>query len=103
MFFLAQEGGLGRGVHFDDFANASLWVILIISLVALAFAAYLRREVLAASEGTEQMKSIARANIRCMSVRSPRADPSSSAGRMIHPPVRCAERRGSCRTARTSS
>jgi K(+)-stimulated pyrophosphate-energized sodium pump len=61
MFFLAQEGGLGRGVIFNDFANASLWIILVIAVAALVFAAYLRREVLAAPEGTEQMKKIARA------------------------------------------
>src|SRR5262245_21477233 len=61
MFVLAQEGSLGGGVSFDTFADASLWIILIISLVALVFAAYLRREVLAAPEGTEKMKSLARA------------------------------------------
>src|SRR5947199_2687285 len=61
MFFLAQEGGLGRGVIFNDFANASLWIILVSAVAALVFAAYLRREVLAAPEGTEQMKRIARA------------------------------------------
>src|SRR5947199_6619087 len=61
MFFLAQEGGLGRGVIFNDFANASLWIILVSAVAALVFAAYLRREVLAAPEGTEKMKSIARA------------------------------------------
>src|SRR5262245_31659652 len=61
MFVLAQEGSLGGGVSFDTFADASLWIILAISFVALGFAAYLRREVLAAPEGTEKMKSIARA------------------------------------------
>jgi len=61
MFLLAQEGGLGHGVFFDSFANASLWIILAVALAALGFAAYLRREVLAAPEGTEQMKKIARA------------------------------------------
>jgi K(+)-stimulated pyrophosphate-energized sodium pump len=60
MFFLAQESGLGRGVTFDPFAKGSLWVILAVALVALAFAAYLRREVLAAPEGTEKMRMIAR-------------------------------------------
>jgi K(+)-stimulated pyrophosphate-energized sodium pump len=61
MFFLAQESGLGRGVTFNSFANGSLWIILAIALSALVFAAYLRREVLAAPEGTDQMKRIARA------------------------------------------
>jgi K(+)-stimulated pyrophosphate-energized sodium pump len=61
MFFLAQESGLGSHVTFKSFEEASLWVIFAISLVALAFAWYLRREVLSAPEGTEKMKSIARA------------------------------------------
>jgi K(+)-stimulated pyrophosphate-energized sodium pump len=61
MGLLAQEGGLGGGVTFKSFEDASLWVIFVISLLALAFAGYLRREVLAAPEGTEKMKSIARA------------------------------------------
>jgi K(+)-stimulated pyrophosphate-energized sodium pump len=60
MPFLAQEGG---AIHaeFKSFTNASLWAILGIALVALVFAAYLRREVLEAPEGTEKMKEIARA------------------------------------------
>src|SRR5881296_14365 len=61
MSFLAQEGGLGSQVIFKSFENTSLWVIFAISLVALLFAGYLRREVLAAPEGTEKMKTIARA------------------------------------------
>src|SRR5437899_2088516 len=61
MFFLAQESGLGRGVSFNSFATTSLWIILVIALAALVFAAYLRREVLAAPEGTDQMKRIAKA------------------------------------------
>src|SRR2546426_5466006 len=61
MFFLAQEGGPGRGVTFARSANASLGILLVIALGALVFAAYLRREVLAAPEGPEQMKKIARA------------------------------------------
>src|SRR5439155_13907972 len=57
---LAQEGG---AIHaqFKTFANASLWIILGIALLALVFAVYLRREVLAAPEGTDKMKEIARA------------------------------------------
>jgi K(+)-stimulated pyrophosphate-energized sodium pump len=60
MSVLAQEGGSISAV-FKSFENTSLWVILAVSLVALVFAAYLRREVLAAPEGTEKMKEIARA------------------------------------------
>src|SRR5919197_656000 len=60
MSFLAQEGGSITAI-FRSFEDNALWVILVVSLVALAFAAYLRREVLAASEGTEKMKEIARA------------------------------------------
>jgi K(+)-stimulated pyrophosphate-energized sodium pump len=60
MLLLAQEGGSINAV-FKSFDNNALWIILAISLVALAFAAYLRREVLAAPEGTEKMKQIAKA------------------------------------------
>src|SRR5438093_6145605 len=60
MSFLAQEGGSITAV-FRSFEDNALWVILGVSLLALVFAAYLRREVLAASEGTERMKEIARA------------------------------------------
>jgi K(+)-stimulated pyrophosphate-energized sodium pump len=57
---LAQEAGSINAV-FHSFEDNALWVILGIALVALVFAAYLRREVLAAPEGTEKMKEIARA------------------------------------------
>jgi K(+)-stimulated pyrophosphate-energized sodium pump len=57
---LAQEGG-PLEVVFNSFDNTALWVILGISLVALVFAYYLVREVLAASEGTDTMKEIAKA------------------------------------------
>jgi K(+)-stimulated pyrophosphate-energized sodium pump len=57
---LAQEGGPLEVVFGSDEVT-SLWVILAISLVALVFAYYLVREVLAAPEGTEKMKEIARA------------------------------------------
>ena len=60
MHFLAQEGGSINAV-FRSFEDNSLWVILVISLLALGFAYYLRQEVLAAPEGTEKMKEIARA------------------------------------------
>jgi K(+)-stimulated pyrophosphate-energized sodium pump len=61
MSVLAQEGGLGQRVFFHTFENTSLWVILAISLVALGVAYVFSREVLAAPEGTEKMKEIARA------------------------------------------
>jgi len=57
---LAQEGG-PLTVVFTSTEESYLWVILGISLLALAFAYYLVREVLAAPEGTEKMKEIARA------------------------------------------
>ena len=60
MPLLAQESGSINAV-FKAFDNAALWIILAISLVALVFAAYLRREVLAAPEGTDKMKQIAKA------------------------------------------
>jgi K(+)-stimulated pyrophosphate-energized sodium pump len=57
---LAAEGGPIDAV-FGAFEIRALWVVLGISLVALAFAFYLVREVLAAAEGTERMREIARA------------------------------------------
>src|SRR5919204_1409051 len=60
MQFLAQEGGSINAV-FRSFEDTSLWLILGISLLALAFAYYLRREVLAAPEGTPKMVEIAKA------------------------------------------
>jgi len=54
---LAQEGGPIEAV-FGSFEEKALWVILVISLLALVFAYYLVREVLAASEGTPKMKEI---------------------------------------------
>jgi K(+)-stimulated pyrophosphate-energized sodium pump len=61
MSLLAQEGGLGQHVIFRSFENTALWVILAISLVALVVAYGFSREVLAAPEGTDKMKEIARA------------------------------------------
>ncbi|MFM8944271.1 MAG: sodium-translocating pyrophosphatase [Actinomycetota bacterium] len=55
----AAEGTIN--VVFGPFEKTSLWVILGISLLAIVFAYYLVREVLGASEGTESMRSIARA------------------------------------------
>jgi K(+)-stimulated pyrophosphate-energized sodium pump len=60
MPFLAQEGGAIDAV-FRSFENNSLWVIFAISLLALVVALYFSREVLAAPEGTEKMREIARA------------------------------------------
>ena len=60
MLFLAQEGGSINAV-FRSFETNSLWVILVVALLALGFAYYLRQEVLGAPEGTEKMKQIARA------------------------------------------
>ena len=57
---LAQEGGPLQVVFGSDEVTY-LWVILVISLLALAFAYYLVREVLAAPEGTQKMKDIAHA------------------------------------------
>jgi K(+)-stimulated pyrophosphate-energized sodium pump len=58
--FLAQESGSIDAV-FRSFEDNALWVILAISLLALVVAFYFSREVLAAPEGTEKMKEIARA------------------------------------------
>ena len=55
---LAQEGGPIEAV-FGSFENNALWVILVISLLALAFAYYLVREVLSSPEGTPRMREIA--------------------------------------------
>ncbi|MBI2238107.1 MAG: sodium/proton-translocating pyrophosphatase, partial [Actinobacteria bacterium] len=60
MHVLAQEGGAIDAV-FRSFETNALWVILGVSLLALVFAYYLVREVLAAPEGTDKMKEIARA------------------------------------------
>ena len=57
---LAQEGG-PLDVVFKSSDNTALWVILGISLIALVFAYYLVRAVLAAPEGTDKMKEIAKA------------------------------------------
>jgi K(+)-stimulated pyrophosphate-energized sodium pump len=60
LHLLAQESG-PIDVVFRSFENRALWVILFVSLIALAFAYYLVREVLAAPEGTDKMKEIAKA------------------------------------------
>jgi K(+)-stimulated pyrophosphate-energized sodium pump len=56
----AGEGGSIQAT-FGSFETNSLWVILVVSLLALGFAYYLVREVLAAPEGTDKMKEIAKA------------------------------------------
>jgi K(+)-stimulated pyrophosphate-energized sodium pump len=55
---LAQESG-PLEVVFGSTEDTYLWVILAISVLALVFAYYLVREVLAAPEGTEKMREIA--------------------------------------------
>ena len=60
MHVLAQEGGAIDAV-FGSFENTLLWLLVAVSFVALAFAYYLVREVLAAPEGTDKMKEIATA------------------------------------------
>jgi len=54
---LAAEGG-SIEVRLNSFEQLSLYVILAISILALAFAYYLVRQVLSAPEGTEKMKAI---------------------------------------------
>jgi len=58
--WLAQESGPIQA-RFGPGENLALWLIFGVSLVALLFAWYLVREVLAAPEGTDKMKEIARA------------------------------------------
>ncbi len=57
---LAQEGG-PLEVTFGSFETTWLWIVLAVSLVALAFAWYLRARVLAEPEGTDKMREIATA------------------------------------------
>jgi K(+)-stimulated pyrophosphate-energized sodium pump len=60
MQLLAQEGGR-IAAEFRSFEDTALLVILAISVLALVVAYVLRRGVLAAPEGTERMREIARA------------------------------------------
>src|SRR5918999_3934571 len=60
MQLLAQEGGR-IAAEFRPFEDNALLVILAISILALFVAYLLMRGVLAAAEGTEKMRSIARA------------------------------------------
>jgi len=57
---LAQESGPIKAV-FGSFETNALYVILLVALLALGFAYYLVREVLAAPEGTPKMQEIAKA------------------------------------------
>lgn len=61
MYVLAAAEGGPIEATFGSSEKMILWIILGISFVALAFAAYLRRDVLAAPEGTDKMKEIAKA------------------------------------------
>src|SRR6478672_1869157 len=60
MQLLAAEGGVIRA-PFGASDTTVLWIILAISILALVFAAFLRRQVLAASEGTPEMREVAKA------------------------------------------
>jgi K(+)-stimulated pyrophosphate-energized sodium pump len=57
---VAAEGEAIKAV-FHSFENTALWVIVVIALAALAFAAVLRRQVLSAPQGTDKMQEISRA------------------------------------------
>src|SRR6478735_6823786 len=60
MHLLAAEGGVIKA-GFGTFDTTSLWVILAISVCALLFGLYLRRQVLAAPAGTPKMQEVATA------------------------------------------
>ncbi len=60
MQLLAAEGGVIKAA-FGSFENVTLWVVLAISVLALFFAAVLRRQVLSAPEGTDQMREVSKA------------------------------------------
>jgi K(+)-stimulated pyrophosphate-energized sodium pump len=60
MTLLAAENEAIRAA-FHTFENTTLWIIVVLALLALVFAAFLRRQVLAAPEGTDKMKEIAKA------------------------------------------
>jgi len=57
---LAQEGSV-EGIEFGRFENTTLLVVMLVSVLALAVAFLLVRQVLAADQGTERMREIARA------------------------------------------
>jgi K(+)-stimulated pyrophosphate-energized sodium pump len=58
---LAVEGGAFQKVRFSGTETSQLLIIMVISLLALAFAYYLVRKVLANPEGTPKMREIATA------------------------------------------
>ncbi len=60
MRLLAAEGGTIRAT-FGSFDTATLWIIAAVSLVALLFAGVLRRQVLAAPQGSQEMQEVAAA------------------------------------------
>jgi K(+)-stimulated pyrophosphate-energized sodium pump len=55
---LVQEGGV-KGVEFHGFENGTLLAVMLVSVVAIGVAFLLRRQVLAADQGTEKMRDIA--------------------------------------------
>ncbi|HEV8652292.1 MAG TPA: sodium-translocating pyrophosphatase [Actinomycetes bacterium] len=57
---LAQEGSVG-GIEFGRFENTTLLVVMLVSVLAIAVAFVLVRQVLAADQGTERMREIAAA------------------------------------------
>src|SRR5206468_4132350 len=60
MRLLAAEGGTITA-PFGSFDTAALWIIVGVSLLALAFAGVLRRQVLAASQGSQAMQDVSKA------------------------------------------
>jgi K(+)-stimulated pyrophosphate-energized sodium pump len=55
---LVQEGGV-KGIQFHGFENGTLLAVMLVSAVAIGVAVLLRRQVLAADQGTEKMRDIA--------------------------------------------
>jgi len=84
--WLAQESGPIQA-RFGSGENLALWLIFGVSLVALLFAWYLVREVLAAPEGTEKMKEIARAIQEGAKAATKPAAPEQPAPQAVSPPA----------------
>jgi K(+)-stimulated pyrophosphate-energized sodium pump len=55
---LVQEGSV-KGIEFHGFENGTLLAVMLVSAVAIGVAFVLRRQVLAADQGTEKMREIA--------------------------------------------
>ena len=55
---LVQEGSV-QGIKFHGFENGTLLAVMLVSAVAIGVAFVLRRQVLAADQGTEKMRDIA--------------------------------------------